>query len=208
MGGGSTTVDGPKNEETSADVVTGVLRSPGTASVLSTSCWVLSGTPEAGIGLWPLFAPEDSTLRYNTESKLSTLKWRAAAAAAASVKRNCWWGCVVENVSKPSIIMVVDEFSVGHLLVLPPEDKKSKKQKLLSRMSRSSNSKAVESKVSVEARTLAALGGWRSGPNRVADGYGTSITQSDARMLLWSSTVWTRRRRATRKNVRKKEWGK
>lgn len=158
IGGGSTTVPGPKKEETSADVVTGVLRSLGTASELSTSGWALSGTPDAGTGLVPLLAPDDSTPRYSTESKLSTLKWRAAAAAAASVSRNCWCGCAVDSVSKPSMIMVVEGFSVGHLAVLPPEDRKSKKQKLLSRASlRSSKSRLAVSKVS-EARTLAVGG--------------------------------------------------
>lgn len=42
IGGGSTTVDGPKNEGISLEVVTGVLRSPGSASI---SCLASTATP-------------------------------------------------------------------------------------------------------------------------------------------------------------------
>ncbi len=127
IGGGSTTVEGPKKVETSAEVVTGVFRSPGAVSELSVSFWVLSGTPEAGMGLVPPFVADDSTFLYSTESKLKTLKrWAAAAAAASDNKNGC--ECAVVRVSKPSMIMVVAWFSVVHLAVFPPEDRKSQKK--------------------------------------------------------------------------------
>lgn len=105
MGGGSTTVEGPKNEGTSPDVVTGVLRSPG---------WVSDGggssTAEqaaAGTGLPPL-STEILLVLYRHVSKLSTLKWCAAAADSVNKKAEAWWWwwCCAGSVSRPSMIMV------------------------------------------------------------------------------------------------------
>lgn len=97
MGGGSTTVEGPKKEGPSPEVVTGVLRSPGgTASMRSVT------GPAAGEGLPP--AGLEGPRGYRQVSKLSTLKWWAAA-AADSVSRKLWWGARVSN---PSMIIVAD----------------------------------------------------------------------------------------------------
>lgn len=83
MGGGSTTVLGPKKVGASPAVVTGVLRSPGAPSmpIVSPS----EAHTDAGVGLPPELAPEPPL--YRQVSKLNTLKW-CAAAAAVSVKRN------------------------------------------------------------------------------------------------------------------------
>lgn len=72
MGGGSTTVEGPKKDGTSPDVVTGVLRSPGCVSGGGGS----SGAEQtdAGTGLQPLSTAVPEFL-YKQVSKLSTLKW-------------------------------------------------------------------------------------------------------------------------------------
>lgn len=107
MGGGSTTVLGPKKLGTSLDVVTGVLRSPD---------WVSQGDGsstgmqvDAGIGLPPLLTLVP--VLYKQVSKLKTLKWWAAAAAALSVKRKAeewwwWWWCWLGSVSKVSMIIL------------------------------------------------------------------------------------------------------
>lgn len=75
-------MEGPKNEGTSPDVVTGVLRSPG---------WVSDGggssTAEqaaVGMGLPPLST--EPLVLYKHVSKLSTLKWCAAAADSVNKK--------------------------------------------------------------------------------------------------------------------------
>lgn len=98
MGGGSTTVDGPKKEGPSPEVVTGVLRSPGGAA----SERSVTG-PAAGIGLPPagLAGPRG----YRQVSKLRTLKWWAAAAALSVRRKLCpeVWGA---RVSRPSMIIV------------------------------------------------------------------------------------------------------
>lgn len=90
MSGGSTTVDGPKNEGTSALVVTGVLRSVPALpwaglwhAELPVPCPPLPTCPPAPVAEPPLYG-----------SKLSTLKWPAAAvdtAAADSASRYGWW---------------------------------------------------------------------------------------------------------------------
>lgn len=83
IGGGSTTVAGPKNEGISPDVVTGVLRSPccGSEGVDSSAAEPVA----AGTGLPPLSMLE-LVPRYKQGSKLSTLKWWAAAAASVNKK--------------------------------------------------------------------------------------------------------------------------
>lgn len=80
MRGGSTTVDGPKNEGTSALVVTGVLR-----SVPAFPC---AGLWHAELPVpWPMLPtcpPVPVTAPPLYVSKLSTLKWPAAAAAVVT----------------------------------------------------------------------------------------------------------------------------
>lgn len=83
MGGGSTTVEGPKNEGTSPDVVTGVLRSPGCVSDGGGSSTAEQAA--AGTGLPPLSTAILFVL-YRHVSKLSTLKWCAAAADSVNKK--------------------------------------------------------------------------------------------------------------------------
>lgn len=83
MGGGSTTVEGPKKEGTSPEVVTGVLRSPdcgSEAAVSVRSVTAVAALPGTGL------PPEPMPL-YRHVSKLRTLKCWAAAAAADSVSR-------------------------------------------------------------------------------------------------------------------------
>lgn len=130
--GGSTTVDGPKNDGISPDVVTGVFKSPVCVSqqlwFSSPDDWVspewlnklkCGWPPEfvvtvVVIVVWILLLFKkwwllllwfnDVAAVLNNVSKLKTLKW---AAAADSVKRNVWccWGAT--RVSNPSMIMAV-----------------------------------------------------------------------------------------------------
>lgn len=51
IGGGSTTVDGPKNDGILPEVAIGVLRSPGAGSGGAGSPWGSPQGPEAGAGL-------------------------------------------------------------------------------------------------------------------------------------------------------------
>lgn len=71
MGGGSTTVEGPKKDGISPEVVTGVLRSPGWGSeaAVSLRSAVVAAWPGSGLPAVP------TPLYSNWVSKLRTLKW-------------------------------------------------------------------------------------------------------------------------------------
>lgn len=130
IGGGSTTVEGPKKDGMSLDVVTGVLRSPGCGSEGAGSS--AAKQVAAGIGLPPL-SILDPVLLYKHVSKLNTLKWFAATAAADSVSRKgdgwwwwwwWWWWCCAGSVSRPSMIMVDDVLLIP-VAAGPPATKQS-----------------------------------------------------------------------------------
>lgn len=97
MGGGSTTVDGPKKDGMSPEVVTGVLRSPGWASAAASAARSPDAEAAAVAAVAGLDGCDASFPLYRHVSKLSTLKWWAAAAAAAtaaalSLRNSCWCG--------------------------------------------------------------------------------------------------------------------
>ncbi|KAK6621569.1 hypothetical protein RUM44_001376 [Polyplax serrata] len=112
IGGGSTTVEGPKNDGISPEVVTGVLRSPCCGSGAAGS--VLADSPEAaGTGL-PPGGPLGVPL-YRHVSKLRTLK------AAVSESRRAECGRCGGSVSKPSMVMVGGEVAAGTPSTQPQE---------------------------------------------------------------------------------------